>query len=165
MDGMLVARTSSIATIRTQPAACHGDEMPLLPPDLVGTEERPQSPAQQDQRGAERQKCELGCTTSDCVECRPTTGANPERGKCHEYDCGHGNADAEPDGIANTVSGIRVAVTQVFSGAVHRSLIPLATPALNLRAFDALVRRPVVAGEPSVSRQTNRQWAAAQHRS
>ena len=28
MDGTLVARTSSIAAIRTQPAACHGDEMP-----------------------------------------------------------------------------------------------------------------------------------------
>ena len=32
--------------------------------------------------------------------------------------------DAEPDGVANTVSGIRVAASHVLSGAVHDWLIP-----------------------------------------
>ena len=61
----------------------------------------------------------LRCTTGDRVEGRPTTGADPHRGGCQEHDCGHGRHDAEADGIANTVANVRVAMTQVFSGAVH----------------------------------------------
>jgi hypothetical protein len=92
----------------------------MLAPGLVGPEKRPQSAAQQNQWGAEGKERELRCTTGKCVERRPTTRANPYRGDCQEYDRSHPDDDAESDCIANTVADIRVAVTQVFSSAVHR---------------------------------------------
>jgi hypothetical protein len=92
----------------------------MLPPGPVGPEKRPQSAAEQNQWSAEGKERALRCTTGSCVERRPTTRADPDRGDCQKYDCGHTDDDAESDGIANTVADIRVAVTQVFSSAVHQ---------------------------------------------
>lgn len=99
--------------------AMPGPRDAVLPPRLVGLHKRSHSTGQQDQRGAEGEKDELRRTTGNRVERRPTTGADPYRGDCQEYDCGHRNADAEPDGVENTLSAAGVAVVHVFSSAVH----------------------------------------------
>ncbi len=119
MAGRLCASTTAIATIRNQPAPCHGHEMPRCRESWYVFRNARNPPANKISGATEGKKCELWCATGDRVVGRPFAGAYPHRVDRKEHHGGHRNTDAEADGLEHALPGAGVAVAQIFSGAVH----------------------------------------------